>query len=132
MESRMANGSVLEILSKDAASFIKFLESYHFQVNCHLETVDDMSGAAEMLGNLANLNAYFTTLYAYAGILKRQLKREGKTEEYQNMIDKEAILEKYLKAVDMDYRAVNRAVQIRMENNRELYYTDGYAGHGKK
>ena len=56
---------------------------------------------------------------------KRRLKREGKKQEYEDMVDREQALELVLKAVDMQQKTVSKILSFHMDQNRELYYLEG-------
>ena len=118
-------GSYIEILKMDPLVFLTFLEQYKVEVNCDVESAEEMSKAGKQLGQIANSYSFLSSLYTYAGVLKRQLQRNGKQAEYQDMIDKEEALSQTMKAVDLLYRSLSKAITIHIENNRELSYTDG-------
>ncbi len=122
-------GSYIDILKMDPLVFLTFLEQYKVEVNCNVENVDEMNRAGQQLGEIANAYSFLSSLYAYAGVLKRQLQRNGQQADYQDMIDKEEALNQTMKAVDLLYKSLSKAITIHIENNRELSYTDGMVGY---
>ena len=122
-------GSYIDILKMDPLVFLTFLEQYKVEVNCNVENVDEMNMAGQQLGEIANAYSFLSSLYAYAGVLKRQLQRNGQQADYQDMIDKEEALNQTMKAVDLLYKSLSKAITIHIENNRELSYTDGMVGY---
>ena len=122
-------GSYIDILKMDPLVFLTFLEQYKVEVNCNVESVDEMNRAGQQLGEIANAYSFLSSLYTYAGVLKRQLQRNGQQAEYQDMIDKEEALNQTMKAVDLLYKSLSKAIMIHIENNRELSYTDGMVGY---
>ncbi len=120
--------SYLEILEMDPLPFLTYLEQFKTDVSCEIADADSMQEAGNKLGIVANHYSFLTSLYSYAGVRKRQLSRDGQALDYQDMIDKEEALERTMKAVDMQYRALSKAITVHIENNKELYMTDGYAG----
>ena len=124
----MANKTAMsykDILAMRPLAFIAYLEQFKVNVSCHVESRDEMYAAGNNLGKIANQYSFLTSLYAMAGVMKRELQRSGQTWEYQDMIDKEDAIERAMKAVDMSYRALSKAITIHIENNKELYMTDG-------
>ena len=117
--------SHLQVLQQDPVSFLDYLEKFRIDVTCDVDSAGSMDEAGKKLGRVANTYAYLVSLYNYANMLKRHLSRNGKTPEYQEMIDKENALEYTLRAMDMQYKALSKAITVHIENNRELYYTDG-------
>lgn len=122
--------SYLDILSMDPLVFLSYLEQFKIDVRCNVDSAEEMAEAGNKLGDVANAYSYLTSLYSYAGVRKRQLSRNGNTSDYQDMIDKEEAIERTMKAVDMQYRALSKAITVRIENNKELYYTDGMGPAG--
>ena len=120
--------SYLEILEMDPLPFLTYLEQFKTDVSCAIEDAQAMQDAGNKLGVVANHYSFLTSLSSYAGVKKRQLSRDGRTMDYQDMVDKEEALERTMKAVDMQYRALSKAITVHIENNKELYMTDGYAG----
>ena len=57
--------------------------------------------------------------------MKRKLDREGKKQEYEDMIDKEAVVENTLKAIDVQYRSLSKCITLHMENSRDLRIMGG-------
>ena len=114
-----------EILHYDPLVFLNYLGQFIQPVSFNVESQEEMKRAANELGSIASKFTVLSTLYAYAGVIKRSMGRNGKTSEYEDMIDRERILETYLKTLDMQYRALTKGVNVHMEANRELYYTDG-------
>ena len=117
--------SYLDILAMDPLVFLNYLEQFKTDVSCDVDSAESMSEAGKKLGIVANTYAFLTSLYSYAGVMKRQLSRDGKTTDYQDMVDKEEALERTMKAVDMQYKALSKAITVHIENNKELFYTDG-------
>lgn len=113
-----------EILAYDPLVFLNYLEQYKLPMSYNVENQDEMVKAGNMLGEIADRYTVLSTLYTYAGMLKRLLSRNGKNTEYEDMIDKERALETVMKAVDMQYKALSKAISVHMDANRELYYSD--------
>lgn len=119
--------SYLEILEMDPLPFLTFLEQFKTDINYSVEDAESMQAAGNHLGVLANNYGFLASLYSYAGVKKRQFSRDGKALDYQDMVDREAALERTMKAVDMQYRALSKAITVHIENNKELYMIDGYS-----
>lgn len=117
--------SYLDILAMDPLVFLNYLEQFKIDVGCDVDSAESMSAAGKKLGAIANAYSLLTSLYSYAGVMKRQLSRDGKTSDYQDMVDKEEAVERTMKAVDMQYKALSKAITVHIENNKEMYYTDG-------
>lgn len=55
--------------------------------------------------------------------VKRVVGRTDNKDVYQDYIDKEKMLDDCLKALDLQYKAINRNLCIRDTNNKELFIT---------
>lgn len=114
-----------EILKLKPPTFLTYLEQDRVEVHCAPDNAEEVVRAGQMLGELANRFSYLSSLHSCAAAMKRKLAREGSVDSYQDMIDKQAAIRNAMDALDMQYRALSKAISIHMDNNRELYYTDG-------
>ena len=117
--------SYKEILDMDPMSLAATLEQMKIQVEMDIQTPDQASAAGELLQRIANNFSYVSSLLSFAKIMKRKLDREGKKQEYEDMIDKEAVVENTLKAIDVQYRSLSKCITLHMENSRDLRIMGG-------
>ena len=117
--------SYQDVLGLPPLAFLAYIEQYKTDVSCDPNDAESVARAGQNLGKITNTYAYLATLYSYAGALKRQLARDGKTEEHDDMIDREKALERMMKVVDMEYRSLSKVISMHMDARREMYYTDG-------
>lgn len=111
----------LTILKLPTVEFLIALEKYKIPVNIGSGSRDEISRESLKLAEIAANYSILTTLYQYAKYFKRDLHRNGVTAEYEDMIDKEQILQAALKSTDMAYRALSKLVTEKMEESKELY-----------
>ena len=112
-------GTYLEILQKDPYEFLSFLENFKAEIRINIQDEEQMRCAANDLADIANIFTFLSTLRDYAGIRKRELKRKKDSLPYEEMIDKEAALQSALKIVDLQYRAINKAINVFLDSKRQ-------------
>lgn len=78
--------------------------------------------AAEQLSRISADRIYVMEILKWVIITKRQLKRQGagSAEAFQDMVDSEKVLELTIKGLDSAYSAINRAISVHQESQREL------------
>ena len=85
-----------------------------------------IAGANYLGGKLLDISKVYSelsSLLAYIRAVKRVVGRTDNKDAYQDYIDKEKMLEDCLKALDLQYKAINRNLCIRDTNNKELFIT---------
>lgn len=115
-----------KVLEKGTIELIEWLNN-EFSVDMpdEIMTPDDMDEAAKLLMQLSGYYSYLCSLFSYAKIYTRALKRGDDKEKYEDMVDRRDAIEKMLDAVKQQYAGVSRAVAIRIENNQELRMNSG-------
>lgn len=114
-----------DILSLDTASFLIHMQLYQIAISTEITSSDGAKDASRTLGDLSNLYSDLSALLSAAKIQKRIKKREKETALYEDLIDKEAIIEVTLKSLDLQYKALSKAISLYMENMKELYMLQG-------
>jgi hypothetical protein len=83
-------------------------------------SIEDMNNASKLMLRLSSSYSYLVGLSSAAKVLKREIKRGGKTEDFQDMVDRCEIIQGVTDIVEQQYAAISRAVTIHIENNKEL------------
>lgn len=115
-----------DYLAMDSLSLVSYIESWRQTADFQEITSDNVGIAANELRRLACNYSFLTSLSAYARIAKRNLKGNPENKElYGEMIDKEAIIADGMKALDLNYRALNKSLTIYSDSMNELRMTGG-------
>ena len=88
--------------------------------------ISTIAGANYLGGKLMDISKVYSelsSLLAYIRAVKRVVGRTDNKDVYQDYIDKEKMLDDCLKALDLQYKAINRNLCIRDTNNKELFIT---------
>lgn len=112
--------SYKEILDMDPMALAAVMEQLKIPVTEDITTPEDAKRASELLQIIANNYSYCSSLLSFAKIMKRKMDRTGKKREYEDMIDKEAVVENTLKAIDVQYKSLSKCITLHMENSRDL------------
>lgn len=105
-----------ELLNLDSFVLTATLEQLKINVFTKIMSQEEAETASDEMGKLANHYSLVSSLLSYAKAFKRSLKRDKNMEEYEDMIDKEAIIENTLKALDIQYKAVSKSITLYMED----------------
>ena len=118
--------SWMQIAHEPVQVFIADLQQYSMPITSFdLSNPDDMQKLGVALRDITNNFTALTALSSVVSFEKRRLKREGKKQEYEDMVDREQALELVLKDVDMQQKTVSKILSFHMDQNRELYYLEG-------
>lgn len=85
-----------------------------------------IAGLTLMGKRLIEISSRYTelsSLLSYARVMKRNIERTSTKEATQDMIDKTNNIEAALKALDIQYKAINRNICLKAESNKELFLT---------
>ena len=128
-----------EALSMTQSDFVTYLYQYIQPIEIDMDDPEGIRKAGKFLTNRANVLIFFTELNARAGIAKRDYKRQeidaddpARKKElkrmHEDMIDKERFIDNAIKAIEIQYRATNRALTVWMEGEKEKYMPEGIKG----
>ena len=112
-----------DVLKMDSLVFAAHIDGFLSNINISILTTEDAQAATTELGELSNRYAYLSSLSNHAKLYKRRLRRAGNVSDYEDMIDKEAMITDAMSSVDRQYRALSKAITVHIENNKELYLT---------
>lgn len=112
-----------DVLKMDSLVFAAHIDGFLSNIDISILTTEDAQAATTELGELSNRYAYFSSLSNHAKLYKRRLRRAGNVSDYEDMIDKEAMIADAMSSVDRQYRALSKAITVHIENNKELYLT---------
>ena len=96
-------------------------EEFGFELPEQIQTASDMELASKLMMQITGHRSYLNELLAYAKVSVRETKRNGSKEEWEDMVDRKEILERFLKIADDAYSTLSRAVTIKTSNDREFY-----------
>lgn len=112
-----------DVLKMDSLVFAAHIDGFLSNIDISILTTEDAQAATTELGKLSNRYAYLSSLSNHAKLYKRRLRRAGNVSDYEDMIDKEAMIADAMSSVDRQYRALSKAITVHIENNKELYLT---------
>ena len=96
---------------------INILEEFDFS------TVDGANYLGTKLIDISMVYSELSSLLTYIRAVKRIIGRTDSKDEYQDYIDKEKMLDDCLKALELQYKAINRNLCVRDTNSKELFLT---------
>ena len=110
------------ILEMDIFELLDWLsKNFSVRLPNKVETVEQMNEASELLLRITSYHSYLCELLSYAKVAVRYAKRNLPKEEWEDYVDKQNAIDRWLDIVKQQYTALSRAVTIRTENNRELF-----------
>lgn len=112
-----------DVLKMDSLVFAAHIDGFLSNIDISILTTEDAQAATTELGELSNRYAYLSSLSNHAKLYKRRLRRAGNVSDYEDMIDKEAMITDAMSSVDRQYRALSKAITVHIKNNKELYLT---------
>lgn len=112
-----------DVLKMDSLVFAAHIDGFLSNIDISILTTEDAQAATTELGELSNRYAYLSSLSNHAKLYKSRLRRAGNVSDYEDMIDKEAMITDAMSSVDRQYRALSKAITVHIENNKELYLT---------
>lgn len=112
-----------DVLKMDSLVFAAHIDGFLSNIDISILTTEDAQAATTELGELSNRYAYLSSLSNHAKLYKRRLRRAGNVSDYEDMIDKEAMITDAMSSVDRQYCALSKAITVHIENNKELYLT---------
>lgn len=109
---------------------VEYLSQFAWYDVVTVRSAEDAYRAAGYLAKISSNRSYVLEIYKCAVVFKRQLKREGleKEKAYQDMVDAEKLLDLTLKGLDSAYAAINKAISVHQEAQRELQAIMGRKG----
>lgn len=112
-----------EILLLEPQEFLDFLETKKYAFTGSITCPEEANEAMRFLNALETNYSYVSSLLSHAKIIKREMARNGRNSQYEDMIDKEAAVENALKSIDLTQKALSKNISLYMEQQRELYMT---------
>lgn len=128
--------SYKSILEQSTDEFIDYLYGYIPTVDMNINDMLTMQTAGERMMHISNIIVFLSELEARAGLLKREAKweadeskntdeKKAKKKKYEDMVDKEKIISKAIHSLEIQYRAINRALTVYMDTNKDQYMPQG-------
>ncbi len=109
------------ILNMEPIDLIEWLHTqFQVRIPLKIESAEDMDAAASLMLVLSGYKSYLLELLSYAKCVTRIAKRDQTKMDYEDMVDRKDAIQNMVDDIDQQYKAVSRAVTIRIENNQEL------------
>lgn len=118
----MTTEQLFEISPEELFEYLT--DTFGEEVPTQLISIEDMQKAGELLGRLTNQYSYLVNISSLAKIKKRNVKRYGSKEQYEDAVDREEIINNMVEIVKHQYQSVSRCVTIKMANDNELRMTE--------
>lgn len=115
--------SYQEILRMEPTTLAAYLEQKKLPVDISLSCPQDAELASNLLRAIANNCSFLTSLASFAVADKRKQARIGRTQGYEDAIDREAIIERALKGCDTQYKALSKSISLYMNELNEKNYS---------
>lgn len=103
-----------DILNMSPEDLFDYVDEKRTDIMLAITNGEDAEKASQLLNALANTYSLLSSLSSYAKIKKRQIARNGKGEEYEDLIDKQSTIDTALKAIDIQYKAVSKEISLYM------------------
>lgn len=110
-----------QIIALSPLDLIQYLETFKLSVSGDINNSNDADTASRLLNKISNNYSFLSSLLSIAKATKRSLARTGRISEYEDMIDKEAVIDNLLRAIDIQYRALSKTISLYMEEHKEYY-----------
>lgn len=132
-----------QLLDMPARQFINYIYHYLPKIELNADDPDSMTAAGNRMAEMANILVFFSQAEAYAGLAKRDAKwaadeaenpeeKKKQKRKYEDMVDKEKILQAASKGLETQYRAINRALTVWLEASRDRYMPDSIRQTGNR
>lgn len=113
--------TIEETLFMSVTDFLLWMDD-HFSLDTppRMDSDEDVHRGLDVLNIYAGMTDYLKTLSSYAKVYARDLKRKGKEykTDYEDMVDRENIINNKLDAIKLSYQAVNKCITIYVEEKR--------------
>lgn len=130
-----------QLLDMPAKQFINYIYHYLPKIEINVDDPDSMTAAGSRMAEMANILVFFSQAEAYAGLAKRDAKwavdeaespeeKKKQKRKYEDMVDKEKILQSASRGLETQYRAINRALTVWLEASRDRYMPDSIRQDG--
>ena len=113
------------ILNMQPIDLVTWLHNqFDIDVPAQITSIEDMDDASIILLTLSSYHSYLLELLSYAKCLTRQAKRELAKTDYEDMVDRKDAIQNMVDDIDQKYKAISRAITIKIENNAELKFSN--------
>lgn len=132
-----------QLLDMPARQFINYIYHYLPKIELNADDPDSMTAAGNRMAEMANILVFFSQAEAYASLAKRDAKwaadeaedpdeKKKQKRRYEDMVDKEKILQAASKGLETQYRAINRALTVWLEASRDRYMPESIRQTGNR
>lgn len=113
--------NVMDILNMSPRSLVAWLDETFMKPLPMPETSVEFAEHNHLLGELANVYAYLTSLHSVAQIVVKEAKRSTQDKDYiSDCVVRRDIIEGYINAVKMQYTAFSRMITVRKQADDEM------------
>ena len=118
-----------QIVEMEPEEFIDYIYQYVPRIKMNAETIESVRAGASQMSRISDVMVFFTQIQAKINVRKRNLKWEAdeakskgqeaeKKRSYEMMVDKDKVMDGAIKALDIQYRSINRAITVWMEDEK--------------
>ena len=113
--------NVLTLEPEDLVHWLN--DNFAEDIPTSVSTVDDLKKAGELLGKLANIYSYLSTLALYAKLKTREAKKDkGNKEEIDKAVDRKEIINSYVDMAKFRYTALSRMINVKKQIYDEMNF----------
>ena len=113
--------NVLTLEPEDLVHWLN--DNFAEDIPTSVSTVDDLKKAGELLGKLANISYYLSTLALYAKLKTREAKKDkGNKEEIDKAVDRKEIINSYVDMAKFRYTALSRMITVKKQIDDEMNF----------
>ena len=120
-----------DILSLKINDFIEHVFSYLAPIDVDFSSPQSTENVSARLANMANIMVYFAEIDSRLSSAKRLAKwdaddtttedKKYKKRKYEDLVDKEKVIARAISTLEMQYKALNRAILIYFESKNDNY-----------
>lgn len=121
-----------QVCTMDLLDVVKDMNhEFCIEIPTQIDSLEEMSSAGSMLGDLTNEYTYMVALLAMMKATVRIAKRKLPKEQYEDLVGKRDAVSDIVDLLKQQYQAISRMITVKQEINQELYMTSGKGTYPK-
>lgn len=121
-----------QVCTMDLLDVVKDMNhEFCIEIPTQIDSLEEMSSAGTMLGDLTNEYTYMVALLAMMKATVRIAKRKLPKEQYEDLVGKRDAVSDIVDLLKQQYQAISRMITVKQEINQELYMTSGKGTYPK-
>ena len=121
-----------QVCTMDLLDVVKDMNhEFCIEIPTQIDSLEEMSSAGTMLGDLTNEYTYMVALLAMMKATVRIAKRKFPKEQYEDLVGKRDAVSDIVDLLKQQYQAISRMITVKQEINQELYMTSGKGAYPK-